>query len=555
MLLAFSSIFVSLVGALTMRRQWLISRRFHFASPVDMYAQYFHSRSLTLTYLLFAWLFAAAFVIFYLYVASALFVRLSHGLLIFEQAVCLFGALLLVQSVVGGLRAVIQAGPLQWFLMIAGMLTLAVLGVYLSGGADSFVMKLSQLALIDKSFTAEGYSHYLAVDGLVPGLVSWVNLDLSHSLSSLVILACVATLAGFQISPALSFLAFANRTPKAFDLQQIGLSAGIGGLITWACIMSIAMGAHFLGANNDFSAKYGIPEYILFGYVKDFQLEGGNTDLFSLIDPFITFSTDVKSWFSGFFFVAIIAGLHACASLFLFTAAVMSAQKVSQLTSRTFRKTQRITFFVMGATVLLAALIYLTILDVINIKGLLFFALIINFQLLPALIAVCWWPFVTTLSIKIGLGVGSLLCVLAYVGYFFIDQVNIELYLLGGGFVAGMVNFLLVLLFSFAVRNNDNHVQKMEFQNAVNAGQCEQRFSQSLVPLIWVVATLWCFFAVGPGGIIGNTLFGDPMNLDSWVLGIPSLLVWKLLWWAFGLFLIGLVIYRIRDLRAEISES
>ena len=85
-----------------MRRQWLISRRFHFASPVDMYAQYFHSRSLTLTYLLFAWLFAAAFVIFYLYVASALFVRLSHGLLIFEQAVCLFGALLLVQSVVGG---------------------------------------------------------------------------------------------------------------------------------------------------------------------------------------------------------------------------------------------------------------------------------------------------------------------------------------------------------------------------------------------------------------------------------------------------------------------
>ena len=48
----------------------------------------------------------------------------------------------------------------------------------------------------------------------------------------------------------------------------------------------------------------------------------------------------------------------------------------------------------------------------------------------------------------------------------------------------------------------------------------------------------WMFFALGPGLIMGNELFGKPVNVESWSFGIPSIWVWKIVFWMLGILLI-----------------
>ena len=54
-----------------------------------------------------------------------------------------------------------------------------------------------------------------------------------------------------------------------------------------------------------------------------------------------------------------------------------------------------------------------------------------------------------------------------------------------------------------------------------------------------VVVLVWAFFAVGPGAVIGNSLFGAPdAGLAGRDFGMPSLWVWRILWWGLGVVLL-----------------
>ena len=44
---------------------------------------------------------------------------------------------------------------------------------------------------------------------------------------------------------------------------------------------------------------------------------------------------------------------------------------------------------------------------------------------------------------------------------------------------------------------------------------------RSLKPSAWIVTVTWIFFSMGPGLIIGNNMFGNPNNVESWAFGIP----------------------------------
>ena len=55
----------------------------------------------------------------------------------------------------------------------------------------------------------------------------------------------------------------------------------------------------------------------------------------------------------------------------------------------------------------------------------------------------------------------------------------------------------------------------------------------------YVIALIWLFFGVGPGQVLGNNFFGAPdAGYDSWILKIPSLWGYQLIWWFFGIGLI-----------------
>ena len=55
---------------------------------------------------------------------------------------------------------------------------------------------------------------------------------------------------------------------------------------------------------------------------------------------------------------------------------------------------------------------------------------------------------------------------------------------------------------------------------------------------------IWLFFGAGPGGVIGNYLFGAPdAGYDNWDFAMPSLWAWRILWWGLGVVLIWFLAY------------
>ena len=51
-------------------------------------------------------------------------------------------------------------------------------------------------------------------------------------------------------------------------------------------------------------------------------------------------------------------------------------------------------------------------------------------------------------------------------------------------------------------------------------------------------------FAIGPGAVIGNSIFGAPSDPSSWMFGIPSIWAWQILWWAIGVFMMWFLAYK-----------
>jgi len=55
----------------------------------------------------------------------------------------------------------------------------------------------------------------------------------------------------------------------------------------------------------------------------------------------------------------------------------------------------------------------------------------------------------------------------------------------------------------------------------------------------YVIVLIWLFCAIGPGLILGNDIFGAPGNgYESWILRMPSIWGYQLIWWVVGIGLI-----------------
>ena len=68
---------------------------------------------------------------------------------------------------------------------------------------------------------------------------------------------------------------------------------------------------------------------------------------------------------------------------------------------------------------------------------------------------------------------------------------------------------------------------------------------QFMRPAAWALTLIWMFFAIGPGAVIGNDLFGESGGgLSAWRLGIPSLWAWQIVWWLLGVFVIWWLAYK-----------
>jgi solute:Na+ symporter, SSS family len=179
-------------------------------------------------------------------------------------------------------------------------------------------------------------------------------------------------------------------------------------------------------------------------------------------------------------------------------------------------------------------------------------ALPIGFQLLPALLAVCWFPWITRPAVVVGLIAGMLAVIFTeelgatltrYAGFDMPwGRWPWTIYSAGWGIFC---NAVLCAAISFLTRGGIERQRRARFHEFLRENAALAPEKHFLRPVVWALALAWLFFAIGPGAVIGNDFFGPPNGgIKAWSLGIPSIWAWQILWWALGVLLIWFLAYK-----------
>lgn len=179
-------------------------------------------------------------------------------------------------------------------------------------------------------------------------------------------------------------------------------------------------------------------------------------------------------------------------------------------------------------------------------------AVAIGLQMWPSLAAVCYLPFITRQGVVWGLAVGIGAVLLTdSPGVALQQALGLELWgrwpwtihSAGWGFVA---NLVVTVAGSILSRDDGAADHRRIFHEFLAEHAAVPPARRRWIAWAWAAALLWTFLAVGPGALIGNSLFGLPNAPDTWWFGIPSIWVWQLLFWGLGVAMIWFLAVRMQ---------
>ena len=251
---SFYAITIPFTGLIFLKRQWIIGKRFGFVTPGEMLSYYFRSDAIRLLVILVALVFSVPYLGVQLRASGYLFNVLTDGLLSIDVGMWVLSAVVFIYVASGGLRAVAYVDTLQCILLAAGIVIIGLIAVNAVGGWDYLQQDIARLTEIDAKRTPEGYSHYIAI----PGVIQFVSAGPSAeggAWTGVMILTYMFALMGIQSAPAFSMWAFSNHNPAPFAPQQVWASSFGIGFILFVFTAMQGMGGHFLGADLEFAAQ------------------------------------------------------------------------------------------------------------------------------------------------------------------------------------------------------------------------------------------------------------------------------------------------------------
>jgi len=549
------AITIPFTGILFMKRQWVLGKRFGYVTPGEMFSEYYRSDVMRLLTILVALIFSIPYMGIQLRAAGFLFQSLTGGTMAASTGMLLFTVIVILYVACGGLLAVAYVDTAQCILMTVGIVVIGLLTLSAVGGWSAFSVGLGHLTspavvpvlggAVDPLRTADGYSHYVAMPGIARA-VSDGTTATGGAWTGMMCLTYMFALMGIQSSPAFSMWAFANQTPKPFAPQQVWASSlGIGlVLVFMSPIQGVA--GHLLGAD---------PQMLRAGFAKDALQIGGDIMRIPgknemIVPTLINLFGRTTPWLVGFLAVCAIAAMQSTGAAYISSA---SATVTRDLYKRYFNRSAshatqkligRLAVIVITATSFLVAT---SSTDALVLVGGL--AVAYSLQLWPALIGICWWPWLTKTGVSVGLIAGLIAVTLTesigqqWLGISAWGRWPLTIHSAGWGI---LINFCLAVAVSLCTQNRSDTDHKMKFHTYLREYCGLPLHLRKLKPLALIVTILWFFFAIGPGAMIGNTLFGDPNNRSTWLLGIPSIWTWQILWWLLGVGMMWLLAYKMQ---------
>lgn len=529
---------IPLVGILFSKRQWMLSKRFGYVTPSEMISDYFKSDILRILIVLIALGFSIPFIAMQLSLGGLLISILSDGIIGPASAAILIGAIISIYLSTGGIKSIIYIDAVQFLLVIFGIFCIGFIAYDLIGGWDLLNESLSRVAALKgKLFnTQETYSSYLAVPGTIK-LVKILDENLSYNgiWTSSMILTFILGLTGIQMSPNVSMLTFASKDSGYFGTQQIWFSGFLMGFVLIFFTTAIGLGSTLLGANNFVNESGNNISNILPQNIYP-------NDSMSIVPLLINLVGEYSFVFFSILGICAIASVQSTSSLYLTSSAMITRDIIKRFFFKNLINEKQIFCTRIVIMCIFLVSLILSIISEGKIIDLGSFALGIACQMFVPLIAICYFSWFTKQGVSFGIIIGIITVILTE---------NLGQHLFGNTIfwnkwpltihssVWGIFfNLIAASAISFITQETKETKNKRKFHDFIIENKNYSLTRRSLKPSAWIIFVGWAFFAFGPGLLIGNELFGKPLNVESWSFGMPSIWVWKITFWILGVLLI-----------------
>jgi Na+/proline symporter len=541
---SFYAITIPFTGVIFLKRQWMLGKRFGYVTPGEMFRDYFQSDAMRILTVVVALFFSIPYLGVQLRASGFLFNVLTDGLMGVETGMWMLSAVVVLYVASGGLRSVAYVDTLQCVLLALGILSIGLITLHFVGGFGPLNEGIAKMAELDTKRTPDDFSHYIAI----PGVIQFVKAGPSAqggAWTGIMVLTYMFALMGIQSAPAFSMWSFSNKNPRPFAPQQVWASStGIGFiLIVFTAIQG--MGGHLIGADA---------AMIEAGY-KDILNVGGNIMEMPgkqgmIVPALINLLSDSAPWAVGLLAVCALAAMQSTGAAYMSTAAGMLTRDLYKrfLNPGASHATQKL-FGRIGVLIITAAalLVATTSKDALVLLGGL--AVAYGFQMWPALIGICWWPFLTRRGVTWGLiaGIIAVTCTETigqkWFGITAWGRWPLTIHSAGWGL---LFNLGIAVIVSAMTQTQETIAHRMKYHDFLKEHAGLPASKQGLKPIAWIIVLVWFFFGIGPGAVIGNTIFGNPNDMSTWMFGIPSIWAWHIIWWALGVFMMWFLAYKMQ---------
>ena len=545
---SFYAITIPFTGVMFLKRQWMLGKRFGFVTPGEMLSEYFKSDFIRILVVLVALVFSVPYLGIQLRASGFLFNVLTDGMFSVNVGMWALSAVVFIYVATGGLKAVAYVDTMQCILLAGGIMVIGIITLVNIGGFGTLIDGVAALSQIDEKLTPDGYSHYIAIPGVIQYVKSGTQ-AVGGAWTGIMILSYMFALMGIQSAPAFTMWSFSNKSVTPFAPQQVWASAfGIGFiLMSFTAIQGI--GSHFLGADAAMLAAH--PELVnnvmgagLGG--EDIMATPGKQG--NLVPQLIYLMSDKAPWLVGLLSVCALAAMQSTGAAYMSTAGGMLTRDLFKrfLMPNASHNLQKILGRAGVGVIVLAALLVATVSkDALVLLGGL--AVAYGFQMWPALIAICWWPFLTRAGISYGLIAGLIAVTLTenigadVFGITAWGRWPLTIHSAGWGII---FNLGLAIIISYFTQNKADMDHKMKFHSFLRDHASLTAEKRRLIPTAVIITLLWFFFGIGPGAVIGNWIFGSPLDPNTWVFGIPSIWAWQILFWLIGVYMMWMLAYK-----------
>ncbi|PPR29460.1 MAG: Osmoregulated proline transporter OpuE [Alphaproteobacteria bacterium MarineAlpha9_Bin1] len=548
---SFYAITIPFTGVMFLKRQWMLGKRYGFVTPGEMLSEYFKSDFIRVLVVLVALVFSVPYLGIQLRASGFLFNVLTDGDLGINTGMWLLSAVVFLYVASGGLRAVAYVDTVQCILLAGGITVIGIIAYSAIGGFNELTSGIAGLAEIDTKRTVEGYSHYIAIPGVIQFVKSGTQ-AVGGAWTGIMILTYMFALMGIQSAPAFTMWSFSNKSVEPFAPQQVWASSFGIGLILMVFTAIQGLGSHLLGADTAMLAAH--PELVnnvMGDNLKGLDIMDSAGKQGMLVPQLIYLMSDAAPWLVGLLSVCALAAMQSTGAAYMSTAGGMLTRDLVKrfIIPDASHSLQKILGRVgVGIIVLAALLVATTSKDALVLLGGL--AVAYGFQMWPSLIAVCWWPFLTRAGITLGLIAGLIAVTLTEsIGVSIFKSIGIDpwgrwpltIHSAGWGM---LFNLGIAIIVSFVTQNEDDNAHKMKFHDFLREHASLSPEKKRLVPTALIITLLWFFFGIGPGAVIGNWIFGSPLDPSTWLFGIPSIWAWQILFWALGVYMMWMLAYK-----------